>query len=227
MTRHASLAAASRAAPIDPRVDEILVQARHAFVEKGFDGASMQDLARAAGMSAGNFYRYFNSKAAIVEALVNRDLDEVEAEFAEILGSADPIGALRGVIRRRLDADCDKDLPLWAEIMAAAGRKPEIAVACGRMEEDIVAKVIHVLSIGSGVAPAEGAARFATPARFILLLIRSAAMQVGPEGPDPALNALILATIDRLIDEVTARPSTPPSLGSPTGSSPGSSQVLP
>ncbi len=70
--------------PADPRVDAILVQARHAFVEKGFDGASMQDLARAAGMSAGNFYRYFPSKAALVEALVNRDLEEVEREFAEV-----------------------------------------------------------------------------------------------------------------------------------------------
>ncbi len=39
----------------NPR-DAILAQARAAFVEKGFDGASMQDLARAAGMSAGNFY---------------------------------------------------------------------------------------------------------------------------------------------------------------------------
>jgi AcrR family transcriptional regulator len=207
MTRHASLAAETRAAPNDPRVDEILVQARHAFVEKGFDGASMQDLARAAGMSAGNFYRYFNSKAAIVEALVTRDLDEVDAEFAEILGSSDPISALRGVIRRRLDTDCDQDLPLWAEIMAAAARKPEIAAACGRMEADIVAKVIHVLSIGCGLPPADGEARFATPARFILLLISSAAMQVGPKGPDAALNSLIISTIDRLIDDVTSGPA--------------------
>lgn len=208
MTRHTALSADSRPVPIDPRVDEILVLARLAFVEKGFDGASMQDLARAAGMSAGNFYRYFNSKAAIVEALVNRDLDEVEREFTEVLNSPDPIEALRSVLRRRLSEDCDKDLPLWAEIMAAASRKPEIATACQKMEQDIEAKIIHVLSIGCGINPAIGATRFATPARFILLLVRSAAMQNGAAGaPDSALNSLILNTIDRLIEEITSTPS--------------------
>jgi AcrR family transcriptional regulator len=211
MTRHTALAPDSQPVHFDPRVDEILVLARHAFVEKGFDGASMQDLARAAGMSAGNFYRYFNSKAAIVEALVNRDLDEVEREFTEVLKSPDPIEALRTVLRRRLAEDCDKDLPLWAEIMAAASRKPEIAAACQKMEQDIETKIIHVLSIGCGISAADGAARFATPARFILLLVRSAAMQNGATvTPDIALNSLILNTIDRLIQEITSSPSEVP-----------------
>ena len=52
----------------DQRSVEILEGVRRAFSEKGFDGASMQDLARACGMSVGNFYRYFPSKAAIVAA---------------------------------------------------------------------------------------------------------------------------------------------------------------
>ena len=43
----------------EQRTLDILALVRVAFAEKGFDGASMQDLARAAGMSVGNFYRYF------------------------------------------------------------------------------------------------------------------------------------------------------------------------
>ena len=58
------------AAPARSREDEILDRIRSIFAEKGFDGASMQELARAAGMSVGNFYRYFPSKSAIVEALI-------------------------------------------------------------------------------------------------------------------------------------------------------------
>jgi AcrR family transcriptional regulator len=208
MTRHLSMPSGTGALPVDPRVDEILVLARHAFVEKGFDGASMQDLARAAGMSAGNFYRYFNSKAAIVEALVTRDLEEVEREFAQVVGSPDPIAALRAVLCRRLAADCDQDFPLWAEIMAAAARKPEIALACDRLERDVEDKVVRVLSVGCGLPPAEGAARFAAPARLILLLLRGAAMQSRiASSVDTALNHLILVTIDRLIDEVATLPS--------------------
>ena len=80
--------------PTDAKAQAILAQARAAFVEKGFNGASMQDLARAAGMSAGNFYRYFPSKAAIVEALIARDLAEVEAHFQAVVASPDPLLAL-------------------------------------------------------------------------------------------------------------------------------------
>ena len=50
----------------------------------------MQDLARAAGMSVGNFYRYFPSKAAIVEQLIAHDLAEMEGHFAEIMTSPFP-----------------------------------------------------------------------------------------------------------------------------------------
>ena len=48
-------------APADLRSAMILASVRRAFTEKGFDGASMQDLAREAGMSVGHFYRYFPS----------------------------------------------------------------------------------------------------------------------------------------------------------------------
>ena len=79
-------APAALSQPADARSVEILDRVRHAFAEKGFDGASMQDLARAAGMSVGNFYRYFPSKAAIVEGLIHRDLSEIEATFAAVMG---------------------------------------------------------------------------------------------------------------------------------------------
>ena len=211
MTRHHLLTPGAKPAPAEPRVEEILLQARQAFVEKGFDGASMQDIARAAGMSAGNFYRYFNSKAAIVEALVARDLEEIESEFANVVGSPDPIAALRATLRRRLSQDCRDDFALWAEIVAAAARKPEIAAISARLETEITEKIVLVLSLGCGLPAALGAARFTTPARFILLLLSSLGTQnSGAAGIDPALNALVLTTIDRLIDEVTTTPAKAP-----------------
>ncbi len=70
--------------------------------------------------------------------------------------------------------------------MAAASRKPEIAAACARMEEDITSKIIYVLSLGCGIGPEQGVARFSAPARFILLLVRTAAMQNSTGAPvDP------------------------------------------
>ena len=65
----------------DSRSLEILVSIRSVFEQKGFDGASMQDLARAAEMSVGNFYRYFASKDAIIAAMVEHDLQDVAQMF--------------------------------------------------------------------------------------------------------------------------------------------------
>ena len=95
---------------------------RQAFVTKGFDGASMQDLARAAGMSVGNFYRYFPSKAAIVQAMCGYDLAEIEGEFAQIQTSDTPMICLRDRILNHFSEESLKDGQLWAEITAAEVR---------------------------------------------------------------------------------------------------------
>ena len=106
----------------DLRSHEILASIRQAFAARGFDGASMQDLARAAGMSVGNFYRYFPSKSAIIEAMVGMDLAEIERDFSEIGTSTDPIAALRTKILERITDNSREDGQLWAEITAAAIR---------------------------------------------------------------------------------------------------------
>ena len=44
--------------------------ARQVFLSAGFDGASMNDIARAAGVSKGTLYAYFNSKDELFEAII-------------------------------------------------------------------------------------------------------------------------------------------------------------
>lgn len=58
---------------------QILGGARKAFLADGFDGASMNDIARVAGVSKGTIYAYFPSKEALFEALVREDR-RVQAE---------------------------------------------------------------------------------------------------------------------------------------------------
>ena len=187
------------------RAEAILDLARSAFVEKGFDGASMQDLARAAGMSVGNFYRYFPSKAALVEALIARDLAEVESAFLAITTSADPLAALKGALAERLTRNCEEDAPLWAEIMASAARKPDIADLLRRMEEGVQARIVRVLGLVAALPEDEAARRFGAHVRIVFMLVRGAALdRPAGQAADPDLNALILRTIDRLLDDVLA-----------------------
>ena len=89
----------------DRRQTDILEAVHGTFVEKGFDGASMQDLARAAGMSVGNFYRYFESKDAIVEALIAYDIAPHRAGLRGDHRSDKPLDALRDTLRRACRGD--------------------------------------------------------------------------------------------------------------------------
>ncbi|WP_245990206.1 TetR/AcrR family transcriptional regulator [Tabrizicola piscis] len=188
----------------EERSHEILFSIRQAFAEKGFDGASMQDLARAAGMSVGNFYRYFPSKAAIVEAMVGLDLAEIQGDFAEILVSDDPLGRLREKILARLTEDCMGDGGLWAEITAAAIRKPEIGVAALQMERTVVTHMAEVFARVTGRSMDDVQQRYAGHSQMLVMLVKAVAMRTSQCGPaSPALAAMVVRTIDLIMKDIS------------------------
>ena len=199
----------------DQRSAAILESARRAFAEKGFDGASMQDLAREAGMSVGNFYRYFPSKAAIVEALIALDMAEMEQDFAAILSSPDPMQALRTTIAQRVtNSDCKTDGKIWAEITAAALRKPEIGAAAAQMEAGIVAHLTTVFARAACVCLVDSRARWSAHAHYIVMLVKSCAMLPPESSTSSDLTHLVMRTINRTLDEIitSAAPIIDPSV---------------
>jgi AcrR family transcriptional regulator len=61
---------------------QILDGARKLFMDLGFDGASMGEIARAAGVSKGTLYVYFADKNALFEAIVEQEvLEQGKAAF--------------------------------------------------------------------------------------------------------------------------------------------------
>lgn len=194
----------------DDRTLTILDGVRQAFADKGFDGASMQDLARAASMSAGNFYRYFPSKDAIVEAMIARDLAEMKVLFGAVLASSDPASALVDTFDRRLaDLDCDEG-PLWAEVDAAANRKPEIARIVLSMETEICGYLTAILGRIADRPTDEAATRYRSHALFLVMLFKASAQRlhrrgnpIPPEVCDEVRN-LALATVRKTLSDVAS-----------------------
>ena len=194
----------------DDRTTEILAGAKRAFAEKGFDRASMQDLARAAGMSAGNFYRYFPSKNAIVAAMIARDLAGVKLDFEVIQTSTDPTRALFEIFRHRID-DLDRaDGPLWAEIDAAALRSPGIGQVVDQMETEIAQFLVTIFARISGLPMATALEMFSGHAAFFVMVFKGASQRLSGRGcqlPDQTrrdLRALILRTIEQTLTEICA-----------------------
>jgi AcrR family transcriptional regulator len=65
---------------------QILDGARKVFMDLGFDGASMNEIARAAGVSKGTLYVYFTDKSRLFEAIV----EDEALEKAKIAYNLDP-----------------------------------------------------------------------------------------------------------------------------------------
>lgn len=68
--------------------NQILDVAQQLVFTKGYEKMSIQDILNALGMSKGAFYHYFDSKAALLEAYIERGQDEIDEAFHTIL--ADP-----------------------------------------------------------------------------------------------------------------------------------------
>jgi AcrR family transcriptional regulator len=61
---------------------QIMNGARQVFMNLGFDGASMGEIARAAGVSKGTLYVYFTDKSRLFEAIVEDEkVAQVKASF--------------------------------------------------------------------------------------------------------------------------------------------------
>ena len=195
---------APHSAAADTRSHEILASIRQVFAEKGFDGASMQDLARAAGMSVGNFYRYFPSRAEIVKAMCGYDLTEIQAEFADVQQADDPLMCLRDHILGHFDGKEEADGQLWAEITAAAIRKPEIREAAATMENTIISFLVTIFAGITRRSEAEARTRYEGQAQMLVMLVKGMAMRTCQCGPaSPALSAQVVAVLDRILSDIS------------------------
>jgi TetR/AcrR family fatty acid metabolism transcriptional regulator len=81
----------------------ILDAATAIFARRGFFGAQVADVARAAGIAAGTVYLYFRSKDEILTSIFDRTMQEAIAEGrASLADVSDPVERLRHIARLHL-----------------------------------------------------------------------------------------------------------------------------
>ncbi|MGU3407310.1 TetR/AcrR family transcriptional regulator [Methylobacterium brachiatum] len=124
---------------------QILEGARRVFLASGFDGASMGEIARAAGVSKGTLYVYFDSKEALFEALIILE----KSSLAETLFTFDPA-----------DSDVPAVLTRLGMSFLAEMSKPE-HISVHRMVIGVCEKFPHFGQVYYEAGPACGVARLA------------------------------------------------------------------
>ena len=101
-----------------PTRDRLIESARYLFWERGFAGTSMADLLAHAGVNSGSFYHFFESKEALLRAVLDGYLHGlrpmvVDPAFAKTEEPVERIFAiLEGYRGRILQTDCRYGCPL-------------------------------------------------------------------------------------------------------------------
>ncbi|MBN1322444.1 MAG: TetR/AcrR family transcriptional regulator [Methanotrichaceae archaeon] len=81
------------------RCRELIDVAERLFLERGYENTAVSDIVREVDVAQGTFYYYFRSKAAMLEAVVEKNLDELEMEIEEIISAeTDPVSKLNRII---------------------------------------------------------------------------------------------------------------------------------
>lgn len=116
--------------------ERILAAAQHCFVVHGFHAASMAGIAEEAQMSPGLIYRYFDSKNAIILAIIQRQLQEKRADIAALQSESDLAPRILELFRHWQQGDPEvMSAPLFLEMTAEASRDPSIAEAVRSADE--------------------------------------------------------------------------------------------
>lgn len=166
--------------PLDsPKRRQILDGARAVFLAQGFDAASMEEIARTAGVSKGTLYVYFDSKEALFTAVVMENCAATIARF----GSYAPAGttleerlASVGVNALRLVL-VDDTVGLMRVAIAGARRFPDLASSVHLVARERAAEAVSHLLGGMtqsgelGRLPAFAPERITSTTRFFLDLV--------------------------------------------------------
>jgi AcrR family transcriptional regulator len=165
----------SRPAARKPRADalrnrdRILEAAKEAFTRSGAD-ASLDDIARQAGVGPGTLYRHFPTRAQLLEAVFRTELEKLAGAGQKFARTKPPVEALRAWLLLFVDAVAAKKLigpalntllgdpkkvfeSSYAQLQEAVRALVERGIESGDIREDLnPADLIHALVGVSNVA---------------------------------------------------------------------------
>jgi len=184
------LAPASR----EDRRARILDAAKSCFARDGFHATSMQRICAAAGMSAGNLYRYFPSKDALIEGLCERDMADVAEGFDAARAVPDVFAAFEALMRANLWERPAVDLRLWTEIDAEATRNATVAKLNRRIYDFIAERATDLLAASPGAGALARGTRAKTAVGLMIVAFDGLKLRRAIEpafDPRPQIAALV------------------------------------
>jgi AcrR family transcriptional regulator len=186
----------------------ILDAARKVFLERGYEGASIDEIAEVARAGKPTIYARFSDKRALFTAVVTRDILSRITEFkAEVPTGATIEERLTGAAITLLHWGFDSDrIALMQLAIAEARRFPDLAATVSRTARDLSTE-LGVRLLGEltqsdelGSLPAFAPERLAKTARFFLDLVAvpmlfRALFEVNLKVLDPEIDAHVARSV--------------------------------
>jgi AcrR family transcriptional regulator len=190
---------------------QLLKAAGRVFARRGFQGATLDEIAEEAGLSKGALYYNFDSKDQLFLSLLEQRIRERLADTARVFGpdAASQARAAGTAFLLRLERD-PRWTPLFFEFVAYAARRPKVRAAFARWMRDtrdqlaeLIEERLDQLGLTSPMPPRELAIVISALANGMLI-----ERLFDPNGADVDLLARAVAV---LVDRPTTRPQAPTS----------------
>jgi len=122
------------------RVAELLEAAASVMAEKGYDAATMTEIAERANSSIGSLYQYFPNKDAVVQALRKKYVEEVEERWVPLVAQASRM-SLKQLVDRLFDMIIDyiEKRPAYLPLQGASGSYRRDTASRNRLREQFAA----------------------------------------------------------------------------------------
>ena len=175
--------------------ERLVEVARKAFERNGAN-ASLDEIAKQAGIGSGTLYRHFPTREALIEAVYAQEVAELGKLGEELVGSAHPLEALRTWLSTFVDHIVEKQIIASAlsetayasartVIFRAVERLTRRAVDSGDLRPDTMAVDLLRALIGV-LRDARDVDAQNTARRLVPLLLRGASVGIGGRADGPA-----------------------------------------
>ena len=192
------------ALPTTSTRDRLLEAAVDVFVEQGYEGARVQDIARSAGLTTGAIYANFRGKGDLLfDAIGARADAEMDAMLAE--GRRRDVREFLEMLGDRL-FEPRAGQPLLIDAIAAARRDPELAGALRHRLDTREGVLVELVERAQGKRIIDPALDPRAFARFCLTLAMGALVMRTLQMPAPdgsAWHVIITRLLDAVAEETS------------------------
>jgi AcrR family transcriptional regulator len=126
----------------------LLSAAATVFAEHGADDASLEEIARRAGVGIGTLYRHFPTRQALLEAVYRDQVEALRLRADELLESDSPGDALAAWLRAMVAFSSTKHT-LTSALLETLGKESDLLSSCSKVIRDSAdALVAHAQKAG-------------------------------------------------------------------------------